>query len=170
MVLSSRSGIWSTEWVSGEPGLHRETLSRKKKKECLDWSQLQNSCLAGVHTSEDIHSSALSWPHMQFPVSDGSVLSWSHLQFLASAYFPSTYLLHIFLYTVFKFLSCMLHIKGQMRQEKLKVFSPLTKHTPFTLLEAAMLEGALFFTGLGLSSPRSMVAGKEASSLPLTRA
>ena len=87
----------------------------------------------------DIHSSVPSWPHMQFPVSDGSILYQSHLQFLASAYFPSTYLLHIFLYTVFKFLSCMLHIKGQMRQEKLKVFSPLTKHTPFTLLEAAML-------------------------------
>ena len=106
----------------------------------------------------DIHSSVPSWPHMQFPVSDGSILSWSHLQLHASAYFPSTFLLHIFLYTVFKFLSCMLHIKGQMRQEKLKVFPPLTKHTPFTLLEAAMLEGALFFTGLGLSSPRSMVA------------
>ena len=59
----------------------------------------------------------------------------------------------------------MLHTKGQMRQDKLKVFPPLRKHTPFTLLEAAMLEGALFFTGLGLSSPRSMVAGKEASSL-----
>ena len=113
----------------------------------------------------NIHSSALSWSHMQFPVSDESVLSRSHLQFLASAYFPYTFLLHIFLYTVFKILSCMLHIKGQMRQEKLKVFPPLRKHTPFTLLEAAMLEGALFFTGLGLSSPRSMVAGKKASSL-----
>jgi hypothetical protein len=23
---------WSTDWVPGQPGLHRETLSRKKKK------------------------------------------------------------------------------------------------------------------------------------------
>jgi hypothetical protein len=23
---------WSTEWVPGQPGLHRETLSRKTKK------------------------------------------------------------------------------------------------------------------------------------------
>jgi hypothetical protein len=29
--LSSRPA-WSTEWVSGQPGLHRETLSQKKKK------------------------------------------------------------------------------------------------------------------------------------------
>ena len=29
--LSSRP-VWSTEWVPGQPGLHRETLSRKKKK------------------------------------------------------------------------------------------------------------------------------------------
>jgi hypothetical protein len=29
--LSSRP-TWSTEWVPGQPGLHRETLSRKKKK------------------------------------------------------------------------------------------------------------------------------------------
>jgi hypothetical protein len=28
--LSSRPA-WSTEWVPGQPGLHRETLSRKKK-------------------------------------------------------------------------------------------------------------------------------------------
>jgi hypothetical protein len=29
--LSSRPA-WFTEWVPGQPGLHRETLSRKKKK------------------------------------------------------------------------------------------------------------------------------------------
>jgi hypothetical protein len=29
--LSSRTA-WSTEWVPGQPGLHRETLSRKTKK------------------------------------------------------------------------------------------------------------------------------------------
>jgi hypothetical protein len=29
--LSSRPA-WSTEWVPGQPGLHRETLSRKTKK------------------------------------------------------------------------------------------------------------------------------------------
>jgi hypothetical protein len=29
--LSSRTA-WSTEWVPGQPGLHRETLSRKKTK------------------------------------------------------------------------------------------------------------------------------------------
>jgi hypothetical protein len=29
--LSSRPA-WSTEWVLGQPGLHRETLSQKKKK------------------------------------------------------------------------------------------------------------------------------------------
>ena len=28
--LSSRPA-WSTEWVAGQPGLHRETLSRKNK-------------------------------------------------------------------------------------------------------------------------------------------
>ena len=30
--LSSRSA-WSTKWVPGQPGLHRETLSRKNKKQ-----------------------------------------------------------------------------------------------------------------------------------------
>ena len=30
--LSSRPA-WSTEWVQGQPGLHRETLSRKKTKQ-----------------------------------------------------------------------------------------------------------------------------------------
>jgi hypothetical protein len=30
-LLSSRP-VWSTEWVPGHPGLHRETLSRKKQK------------------------------------------------------------------------------------------------------------------------------------------
>jgi hypothetical protein len=30
--LSSRPA-WSTEWVPGQPGLHRETLSRKKTKQ-----------------------------------------------------------------------------------------------------------------------------------------
>jgi hypothetical protein len=29
--LSSRPA-WSTEWVPGQPGLHRETLSQKKEK------------------------------------------------------------------------------------------------------------------------------------------
>jgi hypothetical protein len=29
--LSSRPA-WSKEWVPGQPGLHRETLSQKKKK------------------------------------------------------------------------------------------------------------------------------------------
>jgi hypothetical protein len=29
--LSSRSA-WSTKWVPGQPGLHKETLSQKKKK------------------------------------------------------------------------------------------------------------------------------------------
>jgi hypothetical protein len=29
--LSSRP-VWSTKWVPGQPGLHRETLSQKKKK------------------------------------------------------------------------------------------------------------------------------------------
>jgi hypothetical protein len=29
--LSSRPA-WSTEWVPGQPGLHREILSKKKKK------------------------------------------------------------------------------------------------------------------------------------------
>jgi hypothetical protein len=29
--LSSRPA-WSTEWVPGQPGLHRETLSRRNKK------------------------------------------------------------------------------------------------------------------------------------------
>jgi hypothetical protein len=29
--LSSRPA-WSTEWVPGQPGLHRETLSQKKNK------------------------------------------------------------------------------------------------------------------------------------------
>jgi hypothetical protein len=30
--LSSRPA-WSTKWVPGQPGLHRETLSQKTKKE-----------------------------------------------------------------------------------------------------------------------------------------
>jgi hypothetical protein len=33
--LNSRPA-WSTKWVPGQPGLHRETLSRKKKKKKKD--------------------------------------------------------------------------------------------------------------------------------------
>jgi hypothetical protein len=32
--LSSRPA-WSTEWVPGQPGLHRETLEKKKNKKCV---------------------------------------------------------------------------------------------------------------------------------------
>ena len=40
--LSSRSA-WSTEWVPGQPGLHRETLSRKNKKQNKTKKQNNNN-------------------------------------------------------------------------------------------------------------------------------
>jgi hypothetical protein len=43
--LSSRPA-WSTKWVPGQPGLHRETLSRKKK-----WKQQQKN-LSSTHTEK----------------------------------------------------------------------------------------------------------------------
>jgi hypothetical protein len=39
--LSSRPG-WSTEWVSGQPGLHRETLSQKTKTKTKKPNHPQN--------------------------------------------------------------------------------------------------------------------------------
>ena len=46
--LSSRPA-WSTKWVPGQPGLHRETLSRKnktkQKKKCIP-SQYETSHIA----------------------------------------------------------------------------------------------------------------------------
>jgi hypothetical protein len=34
-VFLSLRPVWSTEWVPGHPGLHRETLSRRKKKKIV---------------------------------------------------------------------------------------------------------------------------------------
>jgi hypothetical protein len=51
--LSSRPA-WSTEWVLGQPGLHRETLSQKTKEEerggeaCL---QMTNNYVRGKNPS-----------------------------------------------------------------------------------------------------------------------
>jgi hypothetical protein len=45
--LSSRPA-WSTKWVPGQPGLHRETLSRKKNKKMerkKGWSRRSFSSL-----------------------------------------------------------------------------------------------------------------------------
>jgi hypothetical protein len=39
--LSSRPA-WSTEWVPGQPGLHRETLSRKKQNKTKKQKQKQS--------------------------------------------------------------------------------------------------------------------------------
>jgi hypothetical protein len=52
--LSSRPA-WSTEWVSGQPGLHRETLSQKKKTKNGEQPlksniQLLNATLTHIHT------------------------------------------------------------------------------------------------------------------------
>jgi hypothetical protein len=33
---------WSTEWFPGQPGLHRETLSRKQQQRCLQSKAGQN--------------------------------------------------------------------------------------------------------------------------------
>jgi hypothetical protein len=41
---SSRSA-WSTEQVPGQPGLHRETLSQKKKREMKEEEQEVTDCV-----------------------------------------------------------------------------------------------------------------------------
>jgi hypothetical protein len=58
----SSSPAWSTEWIPGQPGLHRETLSRKtknKKNKKQKW-QIKKKTL---------------WERNRFPVSPNSVLS-----------------------------------------------------------------------------------------------
>jgi hypothetical protein len=47
--LSSRPA-WSTEWVPGQPGLYKETLSRKKKKSFMCRSISLNMCVHTPHT------------------------------------------------------------------------------------------------------------------------
>jgi hypothetical protein len=42
--LSLRSA-YSTKWVPGQPGLYRETLSRKTKKKKLKWGLRDNSAI-----------------------------------------------------------------------------------------------------------------------------
>jgi hypothetical protein len=60
--LSSRPA-WSTKWVPGQPGLHRETLSREKKKRVAQLPTLKEQtahpCLALV-TPEEHRTSHLS--------------------------------------------------------------------------------------------------------------
>ena len=55
---------WSTEWVPGQPGLYRETLSKKKKKTwsrnskpfkyCPDWLYKFLNCWQGEASSESV--------------------------------------------------------------------------------------------------------------------
>jgi hypothetical protein len=42
-LLRSRPA-WSTEWVPGQPGLHRETPSQKKPKTKTKTNQTKNVC------------------------------------------------------------------------------------------------------------------------------
>jgi hypothetical protein len=51
--LSSRPA-WSTEWVPGQPGLHRETLSRKKK------TKKQTNKQKRIHKSSDLFDNCFS--------------------------------------------------------------------------------------------------------------
>jgi hypothetical protein len=86
--LSSRPA-WSTKWVPGQPGLHRETLSqRKKKKICICGSQNPSSCCQfplvwtsySAVTQTDSHGSiaaaqppVLAWIPSSFPSSPFSL-------------------------------------------------------------------------------------------------
>jgi hypothetical protein len=42
---------WSTKWVPGQPGLHRETLSRKKKKKKRMWDWRDGSVVKSIDCS-----------------------------------------------------------------------------------------------------------------------
>ena len=65
VFLSSRPA-WSTKWVPGQPGLYRETLSKKKKKKktwsrnskpfkyCPDWLYKFLNCWQGEASSESV--------------------------------------------------------------------------------------------------------------------
>jgi hypothetical protein len=56
--LSSRPA-WSTEWVPGQPGLHRETLSQKKKKK---WTRnLKRDATSGFISLRGLH--VCVWKH-----------------------------------------------------------------------------------------------------------
>jgi hypothetical protein len=49
-VFLSSKPAWSTEWVPGQPGLHRETLSRKNKpKKRHLWNDTQGWLLVHTH-------------------------------------------------------------------------------------------------------------------------
>jgi hypothetical protein len=50
--LSSRLA-WSTKWVPGQPGLHRETLSRKNKNK----TKQKKNGIAGLGGEQTLHSS-----------------------------------------------------------------------------------------------------------------
>jgi hypothetical protein len=63
--LSSRPA-WSTKWVPGQPGLHRETLSRKKKKK---EKKEKNYCI-NVSTGT-AHSTCVVWGQL---LEDGFIL------------------------------------------------------------------------------------------------
>ena len=46
---------WSTEWVPGQPGLHRETLSRKTKNKQTARDCLASSSLSASFLSDPLH-------------------------------------------------------------------------------------------------------------------
>ena len=82
--LSSRPA-WFTEWVSGQPGLHRETLSQKLKKEKKKKrrrrrrsSSCQQAALRHpppVHACSQEHGGTAGPPHLSIPHSQDSTSS-----------------------------------------------------------------------------------------------
>jgi hypothetical protein len=58
--LSSRPA-WSTKWVPGQLGLHRETLSRKQNKTQNKTKQNPHTCFIGINTNFYILDSFLGF-------------------------------------------------------------------------------------------------------------
>jgi hypothetical protein len=83
--LSSRPA-WSTEWVPGQPGLYRETLSRKTKQNKQTKTNL--SLNFNLLMYQVILEKSLRYSELQFPVSLCGVLkinrvvdSWTYILF-----------------------------------------------------------------------------------------
>jgi hypothetical protein len=60
--LSSRPA-WSTNWVPGQPGLHRETLSRRKKKKNRELGWRDGSKLKSTDYSSEGPEFKSQQPH-----------------------------------------------------------------------------------------------------------
>jgi hypothetical protein len=81
--LSSRPA-WSTEWVPGQPGLHRETLSQKKK--LLSFWMWRDNCASLADTQfkycQNRPAQPLFNPSTEEAEANGSLWLWCQLPML----------------------------------------------------------------------------------------